>query len=461
MSDIAFSIPLTPAQFVSALHKGLGRALLHVRAVGLTDSEDSVVDACLNDRAFDPQCEGDRTSWLFQIIDASGAAARIAQRLIPELDQATSDFWDATQRCRIARELARRGHPEARTRLYACLRKWPDSMNVLAAEEIIALDGADGLLHVADFLGTLLRDMPDFWVDDEPLRCFDDEKGAGSGRLLLDAASARLPNVAVYLRHLDERHRENRAADITSPGGGSVSLDNVQLSPSGLSPYATRMQRVSAGQIVHLIETEDPQRSRFWFTDWGRHASEEALSAVFRAMTTQSEPARLCKYLRVFSQRAMPAFDPVMLRYADHDNHDVRELANLALSNYAHPQVRRLAIERLEAGRALEGDLKLLKKNYNPGDATVVERTLHVPEDRDQLHRLTCDCVELFRSKPVSELAKVMRFVYEESPCSHCRCSAVKSLVETMTAPNWLLIECQYDSSEEIRDYTRVHDPSP
>lgn len=452
MRDSAFNIPLTPAQFDSALHKGHGRALLHVRTFGLADFENAVVDACLHDRAYDPQSDGDRTPWLMEIIDASGAAVRIAQILIPELDRAVERFWDATQRCRIAREFARRGHAEARTRLYACLRKWPYTMDVLAAEDIIRLDGADGLLHVAEYLGKLIQVEPGFWVDDGPLQWFDESRDAGSARRVLDAASVHSPAVASYLRHLDERDRERQDAGAAPMSGvGYLSTNNVQLDTSGADMHVARMQRISPAQVVYEIETADPERNRFWFTSWGLHASEESLSAVIDAMTAQSEPGRLCKYLRVFSRRAMPVFDPAMLRCAEHDNPDVRELAHRALSNCAHPEVRRLAIERLRAGRVLEGELKLLKKNYQPGDAVVIERVLQVPEDLDQLHGLIFDLVEVFRSNRVAELAKVMLFVYEESPCSNCRFNAVKCLVDTMKAPDWLLAECRHDSSDEIR----------
>lgn len=461
MSESPFEIPLTPAQFASAPHKGQGRALLHVRAVGCADTEDAIVDACLHDRAYDPQCEDERTPWLMEILEASGTAARIAQRLIPVLDQVTERFWDAAQRCRIARELALRGHAEARTRLYACLRKWPDSADILAAEDIIKLDGADGLVHTAEYFGKLIQEEPGFGVDDGPLHWYDEGRDAGSARRVLDSASAHSPSVASYLHHLDERDRgrQNSGAAPIS-GGGYLSLDNVQFNTSGARPHISRMQRISPAQVVHEIETEDPQENQFWFTSWGFEASEESLTEVFDAMTAQSEPGRLCKYLRVFGRRAMQVFDPAMLRYAEHDSPEVRKLAHKALSNYAHPEVRRLAIERLLAGRVLENELELLNKNYQPGDAVAIERALQVPGDRDQLHWMVFDLVEVFRSNPLAELSNVMLFVYEESPCSNCRCRAVKGLVDTSMAPAWLLAEGQNDSSEDIREYVRREDGS-
>src|SRR5207247_899005 len=95
MDTMPFKLPLDREQFVSALQKGQGRALLHIRKVGLADLDQSILDACLHDRAYDPQCEGDRTDWLMEIVDATGAAERIAQTLIPKLDGSTDRYWDA------------------------------------------------------------------------------------------------------------------------------------------------------------------------------------------------------------------------------------------------------------------------------------------------------------------------------------------------------------------------------
>ena len=177
----------------------------------------------------------------------------------------------------------------------------------------------------------------------------------------------------------------------------------------------------------------------------------EELAVVFEAMVLQSDAGRLCKYLGVFGRRALPVFDSRLLRYAEHESSDVRRSANRALSHYSHPEVRRLAIERVSDGRFLEDELRLLMKNYQPGDAAILERAIHAPEDRDHLHGLIFDLVQLFEANPVVEAAQPMHFVYEESPCSNCRCNAVKVLIATDSAPEWLLEESRYDSSEETR----------
>jgi hypothetical protein len=66
--------------------------------------------------------------------------------------------------------------------------------------------------------------------------------------------------------------------------------------------------------------------------------------------------------------------------------------------------------------------------------------------------------VELFEANPIAELAPAMLSVYAESPCSNCRRAAVKSLISTGTAPNWLLKECRSDASESVRRLTGTSD---
>jgi hypothetical protein len=435
-----FALPLTAAQLLSALQKGHGRALMHVRAVGLAEVESCVIDACLHDRVYDSEVEGDRTDWLMEIIAASGAESRIAQILIPQLDEPTDRYRDAVQRCQSACGLAQRGHPGARARLYGCLRKSPNSADLIGAAQIIALDGVDGLLHVAEYLGTLLLREPCDWIDDIALRSFDETRGDGSGRRVLDSVAVRSPAIAEYLRQLDRKDAQREKARIAA----------------GQSPREGKLRAISAANVVHEIDTADPRRSPFWLVSWGVHAPESELHAVLESMLAQTDPGRLCKYLRVFRRRTLPTFDPRLLQFAEHADADVRRHAHRALSNYAHPDVRSLAIQRLNAGRWLEEELALLERNYRPGDATLLEPALRVLADPVVLHGLVFDLVEVFQLNQVAESANAMLFVYEESPCSCCRYKAVKILVGTHSAPDWLVEECRHDSFEETRQIAAV-----
>jgi len=425
-----FRLPLNPAQFASALQKGQGRALVHSRQFGLDGNESAVLNACLHNQAYDPQCEGDRADWLLEFASADETTGHIVSELIDRLGESTDEFWDASLRCKLALRLAQRGHARARDILYGALRKWPNTADIIGEQEIIELDGAEGLLRVAEFHGSLIRQHLESSSDENPLLCFDETHGEGTGRQLLQSAATHSPLIAQYLDHLDARE--------TATGEGY----------SGLSE---RIHKISAEDVIHEIETEDPEHNPFWFSTWGRRAPESELLTVFEAMLLQSDTGRLCKYLRVFQGRALSVFDRRLLHYSDHPEAAVREIANCALSNYRHADVRALAIQRLTAGTISRKELVLLKANYEMGDAGLIEPLMVPPDDREQLHQLTFDLADLYKSNQVPESRNAMLFVYETSPCSNCRHKAVAILAATRQLPGWVRDECNYDSSDEIR----------
>ncbi|MBL8823510.1 MAG: hypothetical protein JNJ77_13055 [Planctomycetia bacterium] len=451
MYTVPFKIPLNTEEFESALQKGQGRTLLHVREMGLGEYEHSIIAACLCNQAYDAQCEGYRTDWLLEIVDATGEAKRISQKLLQTLHANTDNFWDACQRCQIALRLAQRGYEEARAFLYSCLRKWPDTADVIGAEEIIKLDGADGLIKVAEYLGTLLQTEDSFWIDEGMLNLFDEAQGAGAGRKVLETAAVNSPQVSFYLQYLDERSKQKSGSSDIQPGSGYLRLDSVQFAADAHSSHVRKMQDITVASVINEIETEDPESNQYWFSSWGRHASVDDLATVFESMILQSDPGRLSKYFRIFMHQPLPTFDARMLSFAWHANPEVRKSAHKALSNYSHTSVRKLVVDKLEAGLFIEGELKLLARNYEHGDAAKLERILHVSDDRDLLHGVLFDLVKVFQSNKVAESTNLMLFVYDQSPCSNCRRNAVELLLSTGTAPDWLLVECQYDSSEEIR----------
>ncbi len=451
MTKPPFALPLSPTEFTSALHKGLGRAAMHVRSHGITGVEDPFVDTCLHARQYDPQCEDDRAPWLISMLDAIArpGADRLITAILAGLDLSTDRFWDVKQRCRLARDLGARGHESARVALYAAMRKWHDTMDLVGANDIIALDGADGLVHVAQYLGSLLLADPELRASDSPLDWFDEGHAEGTGRRVLNAIAPNDAAVAEYLRRLDAPPASDD--DERKPGSAYRSIDNIKFDLSRPSPAARRTRDRTADDVIREIETTDPEEDRFWFNYWGKHAPGSALTEVFEAMVRQTHPGRLCKYLRVFSSRWMQALDPRLLAFAHHDDSDVRSLANKALANYADPRVRGLALDRLRSGRVTENVLELLKKNYLPGDAALIEPSLHVADNVDVHHWMIFDLVHLFEEHPGAEAAGCMLFAYEHSPCENCRHVAVKVLIEDGVAPAWLVDECHHDADASIR----------
>jgi hypothetical protein len=64
---------LSLTDFTRALKNGHGSALRQAHAHGLEGLEEAVLNACLENQAYDPQCEGARGTWMFELIRNSSA----------------------------------------------------------------------------------------------------------------------------------------------------------------------------------------------------------------------------------------------------------------------------------------------------------------------------------------------------------------------------------------------------
>lgn len=439
-----FSLPLGREQFAAALRKGLGRALMHVRQCGVTGFEELILDACARNLVFDPQCEQERSPWLLELAGACGLEAAAGNRVVAALRSSAADpaSWDAHQLRRLALLLAGRGREDARAALYGALRPSDDTADFFAVEEIIELDGADGLVHVARRSGEWIATDATREFDDSALRFYDERYGRGSAERLLESLEERDERIALYLSHV----REPPDEELEATGPDSLDATDDEVS------YADLVRKASAEEMIRDSGSAAPWIRRFSSRRWGRYADESSLRTVAEHLFTVSDAEQLVRLLAVFQRRALAEFDARFLAYVDHPVADVRWMTNCVLSNYAHEEVRALALERARAGRQSEGELRLFARNYRPGDWAIIRDGLRWPSDDDELHRILQDLLDVFESNPLDEAREPLRLVYELTPCTICRGGAVRLLVRNGWAPAWMIEECRFDADGQTRE---------
>lgn len=434
-----YTLPLGPEQFAVALRSGHGRAVQHVLAYGATGFDDLIVNACLHNQAYDAQCEGSRAAWMLQIAEAAGLEKRVAREVAAALRAGANDdgIWDVSQCTRLALYFAERGEGDARSALYAACGKTSDGADLVAAHEIIGLDGADGLLFVAERLGERLVKSPESQIDDFPIRWYDEQHGKGAARRILAAAAAQHAHVSAYLRHIEDARGKLR--------GRRRRIDNIPKSWFEEPRKRPSIHSMSADDVLRDIDAGAPGKAKFFYRSWGMRTSESALQAIAARLFQETNPDRLARLLAVFMARPFPLFDARTVRFADHADRDVRWAAYAALANHAHPDVRKLALDRLNAERFEERELMLFKLNLRPGDWALIRHSLEWPADTERLHSLLSDVQDVFGLAPSEEAVEPLLLVYERTPCAICRHCAVNALDRSGRVPPWVAEECRYD----------------
>ena len=157
-------------------------------------------------------------------------------------------------------------------------------------------------------------------------------------------------------------------------------------------------------------------------------------------------------FLGIFSRHDLPPIYERLIELAASDDLDVSTAAcralRIARNHFIHPLVLKL----VENGRT-DGDvIRMLARNYQPTDHLLIESLLKKQNDEDILHWQCHAAVEVFEVNADADALQSMLLVYERCRCSICRWAAVKVLLRAGNIPSWMLEECQYDSSEDIRE---------
>jgi hypothetical protein len=109
-------------------------------------------------------------------------------------------------------------------------------------------------------------------------------------------------------------------------------------------------------------------------------------------------------------------------------------------------EVRRILTEAdtpaLQAfARALEED-----------DETILVALLTTSRDPDDHHEIGMGVRHLMRAQPSADAGPAQLAIYEYGPCSFCRKMALRTLHKRGQVPDWMLGECLYDASLDIRE---------
>lgn len=107
-----YEVFLDRDEFARALKQGRGAAYLHLQRHGLEGREDLLLKACLEDLAFDGQCEESRGYWLYEMIKAADARAWFAERILAAIADPGEDY-SLRQLCSLCCGLAEDGDEDA------------------------------------------------------------------------------------------------------------------------------------------------------------------------------------------------------------------------------------------------------------------------------------------------------------------------------------------------------------
>jgi len=416
-------------EFRRLLILGLGRAILFARENDVGVFRELILDACIHCHAIDPQIEGTRADFMFDLVNELPGRNHFRQAVLNSLSKCDDD-WHAKQRFRFAARLAKSGDEQAKRLMYESFHPGPN-MGEAIAIEFMNLDGIAGFLFAVEKIGKLLSGEPknvDFgWLMSSATEYLGEQNTFDC----LREEAKQNPLVQVYLKAVE-------------------TSDTKSNQPS----FSSWLKGASYEQLKTKLPIKWPVGLGFW----GKRASEEDILRAAQGLVAATELEMQRSHLAIFRQRSFPLDLSILVQFAGSPNEQVQWAALSALTQISDPAVRALAIDLVRTkARWRELAINLLRPNYQPGDHEIILDWFEAEEDMETLHTFSRGLLAFWSANPSEELHnRMLLSLYEKCPCSYCREDAVSVLLERNALPEHIRAECAWDANEDIRDLIRA-----
>jgi hypothetical protein len=187
------------------------------------------------------------------------------------------------------------------------------------------------------------------------------------------------------------------------------------------------------------------------FGEWGKETTEEELRSAAEDLLAESDDGRLLKYLRIFRRRRFPGRLDRLLELIRTGERRVAYAVTNVLVRVGGVETRATALGLLDQPQRLGMAVELLAACSEPGDYQVLESLLKRPLTDFDYHALGIGARAFVKANPQPEAARSLTLIYENGPCSMCRCDCVRSLLACECLPEWMRQECRYDAVVDTR----------
>ncbi|MDE6625267.1 MAG: hypothetical protein K2K56_02720 [Lachnospiraceae bacterium] len=465
---------MTKKEFKRAMQCGLGRCIQELKTCGNIEKyRDIILWGCTHNLAYDAQCEGTRSYYLYKLVKCYPDTDFFVDAVIPYFYKsiARSD-WSFDQFCDFLGWFAGEGNPTALHALQENYRRMYDVLKVRKRRL------SDGILPVRDNFEKLCIDivnMPDYKEDceaayfrmveelgclilDNPLfetwgfdwfqACWENEFGKAKIRKQLEKRAENAKGTKVYFASMLKKE-DNR--------------DRYAVK------RREKIENMTAREIYRLLQNGGK-------IGWVRSDIPIMLAPIMRRNGKEKEVKKLAAYyqretdlvlksqlLRFLANRYCTDLLDMAAVIADSksENAALQENAFRALGFMTDIRVHNYALELLQKNEHLEDVISMLANNYVKEDCDILValiKALPVTYQEKDIcwHGPFMAVLDLLETRGVKHPPReLLYYMYEHTLCSSCRESILREMSRRKMLTREILQECLYDSNDEIRELAK------
>lgn len=419
---------MTKKQFKEALLRGQGRCIQAVQADPAKYCS-VVLWACSHEVAFDPQCEGTRSWFVYQLINCYQDPRPFLETAQESLKKARSNGgWKVLYLAELLGYFADGGARSAEQALWckydelyaSVLRRKRPPVGLFHEKDDFAMlcqalvNSKATMLKIAEDIGRLyltkgFYDGGDFdWL-------FASKAKQYIGTLNKQAQKSE--NISAYL-HAGKTDEENWAQRSKTP------------------------EKYRSGRRLSL-----------WLNN---KADQRTVQEYAASYLMERDPTARAKALEAFSICPFPEDPLPIIEDSGSDFEPLKKAAWQALENIRHPSVHAFAMEQLDWD--VESALPILITNYQPQDEELLVKLVKsIPVDFEcttAWHGIHLDILGM-GDRGLKVPASLLHYIFESTYCSCCREYVLRQMGKWRLLDATILEECIFDSNDDIRTYAR------
>lgn len=419
---------MTLDEFSMNASYGRGRALGALRRGEVRPSQHDMRRLVIRWPGYDWQCEEHRGWYTAELIDAS-AQPELKNLLVSHLARTKGHQGHRSHRAAAVAALAKRGYAPARDALYACFLAADD---LRLGDEIVEVDGLSGIEWILEHASDRL-DSGEGWEVHWWLEHLKQSLGETAITDWMARVAERWPVAAQVIRLEEEGNRRR-----------------------GKPAKPESKESFEDFREAFFVSRDRLQTKRLGVRRWTLFAPEAEVKKAWDAFLVDDDAEWLRALGRALGRR--PEFAPI-------ENVVVRALAwngernpfVWSLEELDDPRVRQLGFDLVAADWVVDS-IGLFRKNFQNGDERFLLEAVQTLNGEFERHSAGMDFVAI-----PTELvhADLLVWVWDNTPCSFCRNSALRDLETIGQTPERVIGEALLDCDDDTRALARAHLNSP
>ena len=457
---------MTKEQFKHAMQRGLGSCIVELKNTkNIEKYRDIVLWGCTHELAYDAQCEGTRSFYLYTMIQCFPDIYPFLQAVTQSMNKNIhSCGWQFAKDCEVLSLFA----SDEVTFAYDELRKCYEVMYPILLKRRRMGNGFPERENFESLCMALISGCK----NQEAKREKYVEIVADLGRLFQSNSLFEPWNFEwfqVYCEDVIGKRSVDKLLRETQKSSAAIKayVDSRQADAQGSNGDFTHRRLTlpqTAEEVYDLLKSSDQSGLRklvFLVRKMQQRGFQKEVARLAEFYKKETDKNLKVKILRLLANKECAHVLDVhcLIKDSRSENEELRENALGAMkyikSQELHEYGIRLAQDKEFAAEALS----ILAKNYHNTDKELfvkLVKSIPVSYEDGDWHGRFSDVQDMFRDTSIKNPPKeVLFYLYENTLCSCCREETVTEMGRRRMLTKELLYECSFDSNEEIRKYAK------